>query len=239
MRERGKMCSMARKPDTPCAFCGTLLYRGTGSRSPGLQVCRPCRRAYPLHTAAPPPHAVRPTRRHPEVQHVCHVCSAPFVARSKLAKYCTTSCRVAARDGYVPRREPTAAERRRHYERSRPSTTDRGLGGTWRIIRKQVIAEETHCGFCDQPVDKSLRAPHPLSASVDHIVRRRDGGGNERANLRLTHYRCNAADGGRSTGNRRIKKPCDICGGPFWASYNKQRTCSRTCGAVLRRRNAA
>lgn len=36
---------MARKPDTPCAGCGKLLYGGTGSRPAGERKCRECRSA--------------------------------------------------------------------------------------------------------------------------------------------------------------------------------------------------
>jgi hypothetical protein len=36
-----------RKPDVPCADCGVLMWRGSGSLAPGQARCRPCRRARP------------------------------------------------------------------------------------------------------------------------------------------------------------------------------------------------
>src|SRR5262245_49729254 len=36
---------MARKPDTPCSVCGTLLWTGTGSLPAEQRRCRPCRAA--------------------------------------------------------------------------------------------------------------------------------------------------------------------------------------------------
>lgn len=57
------------------------------------------------------------------------------------------------------------------------------------ILRTQEI-----CGICGQPVDKSLRSPHPLSATVDHIVPVSKGGHpSDLANLQLAHRWCNRA----------------------------------------------
>lgn len=38
---------MPRRPDLPCADCGTLMWRGTTSLPEGQARCRPCRRARP------------------------------------------------------------------------------------------------------------------------------------------------------------------------------------------------
>lgn len=35
---------MARRPDTPCAVCGKLLYSGKAALPPGERTCRECRR---------------------------------------------------------------------------------------------------------------------------------------------------------------------------------------------------
>jgi hypothetical protein len=42
---------MAKKPDTPCAGCGKLLWTRKGSLPPGKRMCRTCR-------SAPPPAAI-------------------------------------------------------------------------------------------------------------------------------------------------------------------------------------
>lgn len=58
--------------------------------------------------------------------------------------------------------------------------------------RKRILATQTVCGICGQPVDKSLKWPHPLSACVDHIIPL-DKGGHPFAldNLQLAHMTCN------------------------------------------------
>jgi 5-methylcytosine-specific restriction endonuclease McrA len=47
------------------------------------------------------------------------------------------------------------------------------------------------CGICGERVNPSLEHPHPRAASLDHVIPVSQGGGNEPANLRLTHLVCN------------------------------------------------
>ena len=83
-------------------------------------------------------------------------------------------------------------------------------GAARRKVRAQVLAEETHCGICGQPVDKTLSmqwgqhsprctdqscpgcVPHPMRPEVDEIVPvHRGGSPYERSNCRLSHRKCN------------------------------------------------
>lgn len=54
------------------------------------------------------------------------------------------------------------------------------------------------CQLCGAPVDPSLRAPSPLSASLDHIVPLSRGGAHSRANTQLAHLLCNVKKGNRA-----------------------------------------
>lgn len=57
------------------------------------------------------------------------------------------------------------------------------------ILRTQEV-----CGICGQPVDKTLKAPHPLSPTIDHIIPLDKGGHpSDLANLQLAHRACNRA----------------------------------------------
>lgn len=58
------------------------------------------------------------------------------------------------------------------------------------------------CGVCRRPVDKALRWPHPMSASLDHIVPISQHGDHTRANCRLAHLRCNLSRGDRGGGEQ-------------------------------------
>lgn len=90
---------------------------------------------------------------------------------------------------------------------SRPNFRERGYDRTYDRNKRKVKREETHCWWCGEPVDKSLRWPDPLSASVDHVVPREKGGTNERHNLRLAHLKCNSARVGLERPKR--KRPAE------------------------------
>lgn len=47
------------------------------------------------------------------------------------------------------------------------------------------------CWVCKEPIPPDAPPNDPSRASLDHVVPKRDGGGNENANLRLAHGRCN------------------------------------------------
>lgn len=72
----------------------------------------------------------------------------------------------------------------------RPRKTN---GHRWRQLEARVLAEETHCALCDDPVDKTLdRRTHPMAAAVDHDWSIHRGGPEyDRSNLRLMHRQCN------------------------------------------------
>lgn len=47
------------------------------------------------------------------------------------------------------------------------------------------------CGLCGKAVRKSLRYPHPQSATLDHIIPIALGGDHTLANVQLAHWGCN------------------------------------------------
>lgn len=58
--------------------------------------------------------------------------------------------------------------------------------------RKRIFASQTVCGICGAPVDFTLKYPHPLSATLDHIIPvNRGGHPSELSNLQLAHFTCN------------------------------------------------
>lgn len=51
--------------------------------------------------------------------------------------------------------------------------------------------DEWICRICHVEIDQKLAYPHPMSASVDHIVPLSRGGAHSMANCQATHLRCN------------------------------------------------
>lgn len=93
-----------------------------------------------------------------------------------------------------------------------------------RELRRRVLAEETLCALCDQPVDKTLKTipgghykkcpgppcqgclPHPMRAEVDEIVPRAKGGSPlSRDNTTLMHREHNQFKGTLSLEQARTK----------------------------------
>ena len=63
-------------------------------------------------------------------------------------------------------------------------------------VRRRVLAEEHDCWLCGEPVDKTLKTPHPRSPEVDEVVPVSLGGSPyDRRNCRLAHRLCNVRRG--------------------------------------------
>ena len=71
---------------------------------------------------------------------------------------------------------------------------DKGVGHRPQLEknRKRIYATQTVCGICGKPVDFSLKYPHPLSPTIDHIIPLAKGGHpSDISNLQLAHRCCN------------------------------------------------
>ncbi len=62
----------------------------------------------------------------------------------------------------------------------------------FKMNKKKIFATQTLCAICGRPVDFSLKYPHPLSASIDHIIPiAKNGHPSDISNLQLAHWICN------------------------------------------------
>jgi 5-methylcytosine-specific restriction endonuclease McrA len=51
------------------------------------------------------------------------------------------------------------------------------------------------CKLCDEPIDSTLRLPHPKAATLDHIVPVAIGGAHTYDNVQSAHAECNFQKG--------------------------------------------
>jgi len=58
------------------------------------------------------------------------------------------------------------------------------------------------CGICGGRIDRRTKAPHPRSASLDHIVPLSKGGGHVRRNVQAVHLACNTLKGNDAVGSQ-------------------------------------
>ncbi len=80
-----------RKPDTPCAGCGKLLWSGKGSLPAGQAKCRDCRRVARISLSVK---ATSRTRRRTPARRPCRNCGTAFALDPKNSRqaYCSTIC---------------------------------------------------------------------------------------------------------------------------------------------------
>lgn len=89
---------------------------------------------------------------------------------------------------------------------TRRSTTRRG-GRPYRRLAARLKRECRVCHICGLPIDPDLKAPHPLSFSVDHLAPVSMGGDvTSRGNVAAAHRICNMK---RGTGRGRPKTSGD------------------------------
>lgn len=87
--------------------------------------------------------------------------------------------------------------------------------GTHRAVyeknRKIILASQNHCALCGRQIDKTLKYPHPLSASIDHITPLSKGGHPSALdNLQLVHTACNIKKSNKLPGEQGKEKFVDV-----------------------------
>ncbi len=83
---------------------------------------------------------------------------------------------------------------RKIYERRTDRSTP--FASAFKTNSKIILATQSTCALCGGIVDKTLKAPDPMSASIDHIIPvSRGGHPSDMSNLQLTHRVCNRRKG--------------------------------------------
>lgn len=130
-------------------------------------------------------------------ERVCEQCSGKFYPNCAPSarnpqRFCSAACRIeSTRIHDDPRAANKASVRARKLQ----------VRLTWDGVTDQQIFERDGwvCLIpgCGRPIQRELKHPDPMSASVDHIVPLSRGGGDTAPNKRAAHLRCNVSRGPR------------------------------------------
>lgn len=130
----------------------------------------------------------------------CKACGTSFVMPGPNGKalrgevnagqFCSRRC---AHGGvvYASRLDSRRARKQRRKARERGATIE--LFGAHEVFERDGWV----CGLCEEPVDRTLAHPHPMSASLDHIIPLSKGGKHSRDNTQCSHLTCNVVKGAR------------------------------------------
>lgn len=165
---------MARRPDTPCAKCGELLWGGSTSRPAGERICRSCRSdpAWQAHLRQKSLTRRRERRPSRAAARSCRGCGVPGALRCD-------PCRLA----------------RQRASWQRKNAKRRGAAPIGPALSVAQLGERDgwRCHLCRRKVDPALPYQHRLAGTRDHLVPVSDGGDDSPANLRLAHRSCNSS----------------------------------------------
>lgn len=65
-----------------------------------------------------------------------------------------------------------------------------------KINRLEIFErDEWTCGLCGYEIDKEIRLPHPMAATLDHVLPLALGGLHIRENVQAAHHVCNQMKG--------------------------------------------
>jgi 5-methylcytosine-specific restriction endonuclease McrA len=108
----------------------------------------------------------------------CLYCLVGFIGKNTRQACCSATCR-------------------QRYESKRRKLRLKGL--TPKVIPVARIRQRDgdDCGLCGHRIDFTVAYPHPMAATIDHVIPITKGGAHAEENVQLAHARCNTSKGNR------------------------------------------
>lgn len=186
MHDGQRFCSRScvsesrRAPSVTCEVCQSQFWPGKDRRKLCSRRCAVALRSIRANAARAcrPPRAPAPRPPRP-----CSVCGSAMPPAKR--SYCSYTCRIQ-----------TCGER--VLDLYRLACGHGWSGAGWRKLLVGYLRERDgdDCRICRKAIRYDIPSgprgdPSGLGHSIDHVVPRSQDGGDELANLRLTHWRCN------------------------------------------------
>lgn len=125
---------------------------------------------------------------------ICPTCGKEYTNSQTSNTYCSFKCSSDARKG-VPKKDPELKKEVRRASNARHNHIKkaRRIGNGVESFNAIDIYERDKwkCHLCGKKINKSLKWPDPMSASLDHVVPSSLGGPHYKSNVKAAHLRCN------------------------------------------------
>lgn len=112
----------------------------------------------------------------------CKVCGKPFITAygDKRRSYCSTFCKdIAKRDARQVCKQTRRARKRKAFVAT--------------VYRSDIFERDSwRCQICGKKVNRSVKVPHPMAPTIDHIIPLAVGGTHEPRNVQCAHFICNS-----------------------------------------------
>jgi len=120
--------------------------------------------------------------KRPTKTFTCKECGKEFTTNygDKRKSYCSIECM-------------DKAQKREDHVKNRIKSKDKFVSHI--NFNEIFIRDKGICKICGEPIGMSLKAPHPMSVTIGHIIPLSKGGTHEINNVQLAHRRCNSIKG--------------------------------------------
>lgn len=126
----------------------------------------------------------------PSFETTCQQCGKIYKTNRPSSRYCSKAC--AAK---VERMAKTEQNQRRRAREKGAYVAP--------VSRAKIFKRDNWtCQICGKKVNRKLEYPHPMSASIDHVIALANGGTHEPANVQLAHFICNSVKSSNDEGEQ-------------------------------------
>ena len=140
---------------------------------------------------------------------ICKECGTTFERRvhNRVPEFCSKTCQ---RTNWERNNPDKASAMKAKQQRKRRAM--KCANGPVDSIDFDVVCARDgwRCGICGRKVRKSLKFPHPMSASLDHIVPLSKGGTHTWQNVQCAHFICNSRKSDVDGGQLRLGITIDV-----------------------------
>lgn len=166
---------------------GSPVARLKGEVVDGKRVCPGCGEDKPIGDYSP--HRSKPLG----LSTYCKRCQATRTAKNRQRPGWVRSPRDPEKDRqYAQRWRAANPEKVRAFHDAYKARKSNAL--VEMFTRKEIFDRDGwQCHICRTEIDPEVAYPHPLSASLDHVVPLIRGGAHSRANVAAAHFTCNSS----------------------------------------------